>query len=143
MADLFFCFTEVLLMGKKKDVVYLGVCLSPATHEELKKLAAEKELSMSTLVRQLIRDYLANARRRPPKTTGSPKQRLSIKRERAGRPRRRARGRRQFLPCKRGVTCGRGLHSLLQAAVRLCSIPSEKSVRGATTFTVLSSGTAI
>ena len=27
-------------MGKKKDVVYLGVCLSPATHEDLKKLAA-------------------------------------------------------------------------------------------------------
>ena len=82
-------------------------------------------------------------RRRPPKTTGSPQQRLSIRRERAGRPRRRARGRRQFLPCKRGVTCGRGLHSLLQAAVRLCSILSAKSVRGATTFTVLSSGTAI
>ena len=40
-------------MGKKKDAVYLGVCVSPATHEELKKLAAEKELSMSTLVRQL------------------------------------------------------------------------------------------
>lgn len=37
-------------MGKKKDAVYLGVCLSAATHEELKKLAAEKELSMSTLV---------------------------------------------------------------------------------------------
>lgn len=29
-------------MGKKKDAVYLGVCLSAATHEELKKLAAEK-----------------------------------------------------------------------------------------------------
>ena len=33
-------------MGKKKDAVYLGVSLSAATHEELKKLAAEKELSM-------------------------------------------------------------------------------------------------
>ena len=54
---------EVLYMGKKKDAVYLGVCLSPATHEELKKLAAKKELSMSTLVRQLIRDYLANAQK--------------------------------------------------------------------------------
>lgn len=50
-------------MGKKKDVVYLGLCLSPATHEDLKKLAAEKELSMSTLVRQLIRDYLACAKK--------------------------------------------------------------------------------
>lgn len=46
-------------MGKKKDAVYLGVCLSSATHEELKKLASEKELSMSTLVRQLIRDAIA------------------------------------------------------------------------------------
>jgi ribbon-helix-helix protein, copG family len=47
-------------MGKKKEMVYLGVCVSPATHEELKKLAAEKELSMSTLVRQLIKEYLAS-----------------------------------------------------------------------------------
>lgn len=46
-------------MGKKKDVAYLGVCLSPATHEELKKLAAKKEVSMSSLVRQLIKEYLA------------------------------------------------------------------------------------
>lgn len=50
-------------MSKKKDAVYLGVCVSPATHEELKKLAAEKELSMSALVRQLIKDYLANAKK--------------------------------------------------------------------------------
>ena len=46
-------------MGKKKDAVYLGVCLSAAPHEELKKLAAEKELSMSALVRQFIRDAIA------------------------------------------------------------------------------------
>ena len=29
-------------MGKKKDGVYLGVCLSPATRRDLKQLAARR-----------------------------------------------------------------------------------------------------
>lgn len=44
---------------KKKDTAYLGIYLSVSTHEELKKYADEKEISMSAIVRQLIKDFLS------------------------------------------------------------------------------------
>lgn len=37
---------------------HIGVRLTPEEKEKLKKIAVKQDLSMSLLVRQLIRDYL-------------------------------------------------------------------------------------
>lgn len=50
-------------MEKKKDMVWLGVRVSAATHADLKKLADEGEVSMSAAVRKILKEYFANSQK--------------------------------------------------------------------------------
>lgn len=44
--------------NRKRDKIYLGVYVSESTHAALKQIAAENESTVSSIVRQLIRDYI-------------------------------------------------------------------------------------
>lgn len=50
-------------MEKKKDTVWLGVRVSVTTYENLKKIAEESELSLSAVVRQILKEHFANSQK--------------------------------------------------------------------------------
>lgn len=50
-------------MEKKKDTVWIGIRVSATTHEALKKIAEESELSLSAVVRQILKEHLANSQK--------------------------------------------------------------------------------
>lgn len=48
---------------ERNGAVYLGVYVSIATHAELKQIAKEREVSMSALIRQVLREFIANEKK--------------------------------------------------------------------------------